>query len=347
MAGSVSTNRKHYAMTGTRRVAVMAILLLTWLARPLDASVTGVCSNCHVMHASQTGVGSTPRDGLLKNTCLGCHTGTNNGSGTPYVLTSGATTLANALAGGNFKFAGDSVNFGHNPLDLGVAAIVSPPGWNSSGFAANGQVGDNATWNSQLTCAGTWGCHGTHDVSGVFGGHHNNSTGQLNSATTVGNSFRLLYKIKGYEDDDWQYETTTDKNIYYGVARGSDTTTDTQTISYLCAECHGIFHSGAAKEGVADSSFASPWIRHPVDLTMPLTGEYASYNTYRTDAPVASSAVPATSTINVGAASGRIVFCLSCHQAHATPYYAMLRWDYRGSGSTWTNGCSYCHTVKN
>lgn len=317
----------------------MLILLVPCSSR---ASFDVVCATCHVMHASQAGVDLTPRAGLLNNSCLGCHTGTNNGSGTPYVLTAGATTLDNALAGGNFKFAADNPHYGHNPLELGVASIVSPPGWKESGFAAHGQVGDTPTWTSQLTCDGTWGCHGTHDASGVFGSHHHNKGGQLATATTVGNSYRLLYQIRGSEDDDWQFETANDRNIYYGVARGTDTPPDTATMSYLCAECHGLFHSGAGDEGVAEVGFASPWIRHPVDIVMPLTGEYAAYDTYRTDAPLASS----TGATDVGVASGRIVMCLSCHQAHATPNYAILRWDYRGTGSSWTNGCGYCHTAK-
>lgn len=323
------------------------ILIILMAPATTQASFTVVCATCHVMHASQAGVDLTPRAALLNDSCLGCHTGANNGLNyIPYVSTVGATTLANSLAGGNFKFAGDNAHFGHNPVGVGGAAIVSPPGWNDSGFAANGQVGTTPTWTSQLTCDGTWGCHGTHDQSGVFGSHHHNSGGQLNNPTTVATSYRLLNQIKGYEDDDWQFETAVDTNIYYGVARGTDTTTDTSTLSYLCAECHGLFHSGVGAEGVADALFASPWIRHPVDISMPLTGEFAGYNAYRADAPVASDTVPATSTINVGGAGGRIVMCLSCHQAHATPNYAILRWDYRGAGSTWTNGCSYCHTEK-
>jgi cytochrome c553 len=263
------------------------------------------------------------------------------------VLIAGKTDLTNALAGGNFKFSGDNTNYGHNPLELGVSSIVSPPGWKSSGFDANGQVGTVATWTSQLTCDGTWGCHGLHDATGVLGSHHYNSTGQLNTATTVGNSFRMLYKIKGYEDSDLQYTSSaTDHNVYYGEVRSSDSTADTQTMSYFCAECHGIFHSGSGSEGISNVSFTSPWIRHPVDISMPTTGEYVPYNAYRTDAPLASSSVPASSSSNAYSPN-RIVMCLTCHQAHATPNYAILRWNYRGTSGTWINGCAYCHTYKN
>jgi predicted CXXCH cytochrome family protein len=39
--------------------------------------------------------------------------------------------------------------------------------------------------------------------------------------------------------------------------------------------------------------------------------------------------------------------CLSCHGAHATDYYKILRWDYRSSVlSTAISGCIVCHTSK-
>lgn len=348
-------------MVNKTLILVAAVLSLLW-PQMAGASVTGVCSSCHVMHYSQAGtvpsklfaLGAGPQDHLLNDTCLGCHTGANSAGGkTPFVLTTGKTDLSGALAGGNFLFSGSDIHYGHNPVELGVASIVSPPGWVESGFAVNGQVGDDANWISQLTCAGVWGCHGAHTASGVLGSHHNNPTGKLDTASTSGNSYRFLYKIKGFEDSDWQYtKSATDHNVYSGMNRTSDTPESTTTISYLCAECHGIFHSGAVNQGIASAGatfFTDPWIRHPVDISMPLTGEYATYNTtntYSTDAPLASTSVPAASSSSVAAAGERIVMCLSCHQAHATPYYAMLRWDYRGSGAGWTNGCAICHTSK-
>lgn len=346
-------------MVNASVIGVVAVLSF-FLPQVALASVTGVCAGCHVMHYSQVGMvpsqllaqGVGPQDHLLNNTCLGCHTGTNSGGSTPFVLTTGKTDLSGALAGGNFLFSGLDVHYGHNPIELGVASIVTPPGWEPSGFPVGGSsVGDgSATWTTnQLTCAGVWGCHGVHNANGVLGSHHNNPTGQLNTADSSGNSYRFLYEIKGFEDSDWEYtKSATDHNVYFGQSRSSDTPESTTTISYFCAECHGIFHSGPANEGVASAGttfFVDPWIRHPVDISMPLTGEYAAYNAYNTDAPVASTSVPVASGNSV-AAGDRIVMCLSCHQAHATPYYAMLRWDYRGSGAGWTNGCAICHTSK-
>jgi len=343
---------------------VISLILILFLPAPLMASVSGPCADCHVMHASQAGISQTARDALLNNTCLGCHTGTNNGTNTtPYVYTSGVSDLTNSLAGGNFKFAAiDDERDGHNPIELGAVDSTltgNPPGWASSGFAVNGQVGGGSpSWaTNDLSCAGTYGCHGTHDTTGVFGTHHHHpATGAMTTADTVGNSYRFLYGIKGYEDPDYEYQATSangQHNVYYGAARSgseatADTPTNTHTISYLCAECHGVFHSGAnSNQGISDNGdifFSNPWIRHPVDISMPLTGAYASYS-YNVSAPVASDDV-SNNSVNVSLAGDRIVMCLSCHRAHASPYYAGMRWNYRGSAGSWVNGCATCHTDK-
>jgi hypothetical protein len=42
-----------------------------------------------------------------------------------------------------------------------------------------------------------------------------------------------------------------------------------------------------------------------------------------------------------------IIMCLSCHRAHGSPYFKMLRWDYKGwPAGGGTNGCNVCHTSK-
>jgi hypothetical protein len=345
--------------------------IITW---PMATwAAMGVCANCHVMHASQQGAttpASGPQDFLMRDTCVGCHTGTNSTNGSapaiPFVYTAAAADLSTSLAGGNFKFSdlGDD-RYGHNPKELsgGVdATLSSPPGW-KSGFNANGQVGTivNTVEATKLSCAGTYGCHGTHDANGVNGSHHANATGALTTANTVANSYRFLYGIKGYEAVDYEYQpaaTDGDHNVYLGKARsGAEATADvvtagTDTISYLCAECHGIFHSGSASnEGISDTGdtfFTNPWIRHPVDVDMPLTGEFAGYNAYVPGVPVASTSV-ADSTITVGNANDRIVMCLSCHRAHASPYNAALRWnpaDVNAGNGASTTGCFACHTTK-
>lgn len=358
------------------------------------AAVTGQCALCHTMHNSQNGAtwpGNTtnPNLALIGNGagCVGCHTGTNTSNiGTssqpiPYIMSSSAPTYgdtgteasANTLAGGSFYWVastgGAADAKGHNVVGIAGqdgAIGLTPPGWSPS-FNANGTVAGGAgTWSSQLTCAGTTGCHGDHsktdDFSAVSGSHHEKDS--TIDGTTVGKSYRFLKGILGKEDSKWEFPATlsaTAHNQYKGEARtgGGAPPTTTSTISYLCAECHGKFHSGTSPEGIANSTaWGSPWIRHPTDFDMNAvkTKEYGGYNgsgnPYSVVAPVASTDVSAVKSAVLSAAGDAIVTCISCHRAHGTPYNDLLRWDYglmvaNGGAGLTNKGCFVCHTTKN
>ncbi len=121
----------------------------------------------------------------------------------------------------------------------------------------------------------------------------------------------------------------------------------TGTISQKCIGCHSHFHS--------ETSADSTWIRHPVEVAIPNSGEFADFTTYDPLVPVARPNVSATdagfSSINHGS---DLVSCISCHRAHGSPYPAMMRWGYRDwpgidshTGEAAFNGCAVCHTSKN
>lgn len=144
------------------------------------------------------------------------------------------------------------------------------------------------------------------------------------------------------EIDDWNWaENATDHNEYYGVSENLNYTYK-DTISYLCAQCHGDFHSVI---GTASTS----WLRHPTDAVLPNSGEYAAYTTYSVEAPVARPTVYTAASGDV-LPDTDIVNCLSCHRAHGSPEPDLLRWNYdtmiAGNGSADT-GCFTCHTTKN
>jgi hypothetical protein len=361
---------------------------MLFLPAAVTAQVSGPCSDCHTMHNSQDGTpmatiydeatgtvipDATPNEVLLLGDCIACHTGTNDGiNTTPYINTIGGaanygtnndgTTGANTLAGGNFYWvttAGDDT-YGHNVdglagLDGNFGDPLMPPG-------------GTAALTSQLTCAGTTGCHGDRTVTGDFGAisgaHHGNVSGLVTTANTVGNSYRFLLGVHGNEDGDREYQATAAAhNQYKGADRTNDTVDDTTTISSLCAQCHNDFHNGSGEVGGSNpggtagaaAAFASPWVRHPTDFDMGNTAvgsEYRSYgggtNAYVPAAPVASSDVSAILT-NVTFTDDTIVNCISCHRAHATPYADILRWDYStiNAGGGASHGCFECHTTKN
>lgn len=368
---------------------VAAVGLMGLLPGTSAAKVTGQCAQCHTMHNSQNNSPmadqSTPYRALTKWDCVGCHTGTNDGTNNiPYVMQTseptytGAGTTGNTLAGGNFYWVastgGATDADGHNVVGIASqdsAIGITPPGWDPT-FDANSTVALGASsWASQLTCAGTYGCHGNHgngtdvldDFGGVSGAHHGDD-GTVDGSS-VAKSYRFLLGIRGIEDSDAEYQpNASEHNQYMGIDKTDDSQptagSAVQTISYLCAECHGVFHSGDGNDGADDSTLGSPWLRHPTDYDMGnvTSKEYGNYNggsssgaTYSVIAPVASDLDSVTSVQSTvfDDADDAIVTCISCHRAHGTPNADLLRWDYSTCDAGTDNsscGCFVCHTTK-
>jgi len=347
-------------------------------AMPSEAKVTGACSDCHTMHNSQRGQAmardysstdaglvedASPNPALLISSCIGCHfdsgTTTIIANNTPVVLNA-QDPGSSALAGGNFYYSsagpGGAYDKGHNVKNISPqesSPMDAPPGFKAGVELPNGGTGP-ASWASQLTCAGTYGCHGNRgiadEVKSVFGAHHQNvDIDSSSDAYKVYNSYRFLYGIRGAEDIDWE---KTASGIDHNGYQGDSLYGSTNTISYLCSECHGNYHANTNLGGSGSVGDSTPWLRHPADFAFNgvrgnnyAGSEYASYTTYNVIAPVAESS-PTTSDSVVN--SGSIVMCLSCHRAHASPYFKMLRWDYKaGSLGTALSGCMVCHTSKN
>ncbi|WP_161947603.1 cytochrome c3 family protein [Malonomonas rubra] len=342
-------------------------------------AVTGACVNCHTMHNSQDNAvmtfnSSATAGGMLLRgaSCGGCHAdataNTALGGAIPQVNVSVA---ANVLPGGSFYWvAGNGTEDdpkGHNVSDLGIDAdvtLTTPPGWTTTtaGNANTGTLGTDWATN-QLTCAGTYGCHGDHDYADKFdalqGAHHTNAgndgTAVGGSTASVGESYRFLKTIQGIEMDSsstW-VETNSNHNVYYGAVGDTDNT----TISELCAQCHGNFHlrdGEGADDGISAGGTASPWLRHPTDIDMKgLGGEYALY-VYDVEAPIGVNTLTGMDeTAAVGDYTEQIVTCLSCHRAHGSNNDDLLRWDYttnmtvgQAGASLVNTGCFRCHTAK-
>lgn len=352
-------------------LTLIFLIFLVSLPEKLLAISSQLCSNCHTMHASYfegpTHKVISPKNILLKVDCIGCHSGTTgsiNSFGAPIVYHNtnpSGTGPGKTLAGGDFYWVaqGNYTN-GHNVVEIIASGAVTPPGWDptaTSGLAYGSVAGGSSSWSKQLSCAGTYGCHGYHNnndsLLALKGSHHKNYNGSSTKADSttigqhpVGGAYRFLAGIYGLEAGDWEWNaTSTNHNEYYGV-NVNNNYSNKNTISYLCAQCHGKFHSQ-----IDDGTAGSPWLRHPVDIVLPNSGDYASYTTYNLSAPVARGAVPATSssTVQPGNAgtTGAIVMCLSCHRAHGSENAYILRWNYQGwPANGQTIGCSVCHTSK-
>ncbi len=340
-------------VTGWNNVRLFLVLLLLFFVPTLvQAKVPDdiTCSTCHTMHNSQGGLSmnATTTWALLISNCITCHTGTDGTSATndatagPAVMHSSfapgnSSGSDNMLAGGSFYWVadagGNTDNTGHNIIGLSgedAGLGKTPPG-------------NGAPLSSQLTCAGSNGCHGNpsvqNEVTAIKGGHHADDS--TLDGSTIGKSYRFLSSIIGTEDTNWEYTyASNDHNQYKAGTTYNSTATD--TITYLCARCHGIFHGSGVGSG------SSPWLRHPTDIDLPSSGEYVNYVTYEVFVPVASSTGLTLVTNTVQTANNGIVTCISCHRAHGSPYDSLMRWDYRGwPGSTDPiYGCGVCHSSK-
>ena len=338
--------------------ALIGLGMTCMLPNTAMARVSGICSDCHTMHNSQNGVMDYTKGGtqltqnysvLLKGDCIGCHTGDNvSGGNIPFVMAKNAPTYApgegsnNTLAGGNFWWvatAGTAVDSkGHNVANL--AAVDGAPGIGKT------PPGSLAAWTTQLTCAGTNGCHGDRTVadqfSSIAGGHHGNDS--IIDGSTPVKSFRFLKGVLGSEDDDWEFEAAVDHNWYKGAARTNDTENVTSTISSLCGQCHDKFHNGANE--VDGGSWGGPWVRHPTDFDFSgIGGEYAAF-----DEGANYATVPVGHVTPATGQTDKIVLCISCHRAHGSPNADLLRWSYSTmdahNGTTGNVGCFACHTTK-
>jgi len=315
------------------------------------------CSVCHTMHNSQDGdcvamalesdfsgwtENTSANPSLLVYSCIGCHANIDNADtivdNVPLVFNvsepTGSTTATTPLAGGNFHYILGSDAKGHNVADIkgeDGALGRTPPG--------------GSLMSSQLRCSGQYGCHGDRSESGQLDAmkktHHTDDSGGITGAS-VGLSYRFLDGMLGKEDADWEQDNV---NTSHNEYKGSTDFTTESTMSWLCARCHGNFHSDAG------TGTSNPWLRHLTDAVLKGSGEYAGYTTYNLTAPVARPD-PNTATANIVTPGTDIIMCLSCHRTHASPYSKMMRWDYRGEGTGATledtlTGCVVCHTSKN
>jgi len=337
-----------------------------------DARVRGRCKDCHAMHNSREGSVVTraglsgPFSSMTIGGCMGCHG--QNPNGTQNIIVQGNMRIPQVihyfedgdLAGGNYIYVAEGHNpvysRGHNVEGISLqenSPMNVPPGF-VGGVNIPGGTGP-LSWSSQrqLTCAGTWGCHGNRTIEDPFAAMsraHHEDDGEIDGST-VGRSYRFLYGILGKEHRNWEYLASVgDHNGY----KGDYTHSSMNTISYLCGECHAKFHPNANLGGVDEVGHAydSVWRRHPSDISFGgvhngyLDSEYGNYVQYSLESPVAyQNPTGRESKVDMDS----IIMCLSCHRAHASPYPDMLRWDYSqvsARDNKSGKGCLVCHTKK-
>jgi len=342
-----------------RGMLVLLVLLLS-AAQSVCAAVTGDCVNCHTMHNSQDGsavVTGGPSENLTNFDCIGCHSSsgsaTINTVGTSRVpIVYNHTAPSSPLAGGNFYWVvenGD--NYGHN-----VFGIVGQD--QSLSVAPGAEPGIEYQSDCSVCHAalekGCKSCHWPRHHAAGDGGIADQSDGWyrfLGSAMDAAvnpDDVDGAPGVIGVENADWeQTPSSTAHNVYKGTATvygdGESYYPKDNSIGSFCGGCHEKFHNSA----VAGPSLA--WIRHPSDVVLPNSGEYADYTTYNPLVPVAKQTLDGSVSSTV-TPDDDVVTCLSCHRAHGSPYPDMLRWDYQNDcvsgGDSATCGCLVCHTAK-
>lgn len=335
--------------------------------QPQELLLRGGCVGCHAQNSGQKIV-------------------TINGTQYPQVMHTDAT---GDLAAGNFAYitgakgSGALDSKGHNVRDLVAkdSRLDYPPGAKDASHQAY-------LTSSKLTCAGNIGCHGYRlpevmDNEGIWWGtgmtairytHHSNVEGLISGIPNdTYDSYRFLDGVNGLENPDpaapWQNLSSASHNEYLGVSNPGAYTSggwgdscahchawddnirpSNRTISGFCATCHPNFHSLSTDSSPGISSnTTSPFLRHPTDIVIKDSDEYASYTTYDVKAPVGRQNLPAFPSGEVTPGSDTVT-CLSCHMAHASNYPAMLRWDYVNDCVAGTQnsdcGCFICHSTK-
>ena len=375
----IKTSKKYHGHVAMRSVILSLIisfvLFLPCISNNSYARVTGLCSDCHTMHNSQGGnwddVQPTwedggPRSALICDTCVGCHTGTNDGSDTAplYVYTPGLNKDefgAKTLAGGNFCWVDQDDQNGHNIFpENGDEVLKDGAPGNIEGvfvtcFTNSCHKNLNLPFSgSSSELDGNYSCKSCH----LYPKHHadDTSTKLVNSKEQgwyrfLSGGHNVEQGVEGIEHENWNYgATSSSHNEYLGnVSNGGYGFDLGNTTTAFCTGCHGLFHADQIDDGEEDTNL---WIRHPSDWIIPNSGEYeaAFGGIYDPNVPIArpnfNGWTKSSSSVTPGT---DMVMCLSCHVAHGSPYPDMLRWDYDDmiAGGEETGGCFKCHTEKN
>lgn len=304
------------------------------------AGVTGVCSNCHTMHASQNGQASTAQNTLLKAgaDCVACHAiaGVENGTNGRGTDTIKAPQVdGTGLAGTYVNNAGFFDNAADDNTHHNVVGIGSASGHGDSNMInAGATVAPGGTFSLGTLAAPVLACNSCHGGSGA---HHG----------TTPSSYRILTNNAGGAAINIATSAQTD----FGAAAGpadegtrSEVAYDATNANLFCAGCHGGFHGNANQQGAAP---AGTWIRHPTDVSM--AAERAAGTAPSIVA--GKNATNDTDAVVIGSvgATNDVVMCLSCHLPHGGKYADLLAFPYDAThnaagDATASPGCETCHS---
>ena len=301
------------------------------------------CSDCHVMHYSETHTytgaatpdpllaSGGPFPKLLKNSssqlCLACHDGKTDA---PDVL--GSNTGTYVQAAGQLNVNGD----GNEGTGHTISSTAAPPG---------------GSWtNPGLQCTH---CHDKHgngyyrnllpNPGAATGKTVTYMTGSAYTGTAAIQQLASSPMATHYAASNILYRQTQIANSDFGL-------------SEWCGGCHGDYHGGGGAFNIGGSptgdTGASPWLRHPTrDVTMAegVTNRHADsthwFSSLLSRIPVVS---PSGTIPGTASSSDNEVFCGSCHKAHGSPNRKGLIFDNETTaatedGTALNQTCQQCH----
>lgn len=335
------------AVRPLRWFAILLSIVVADTAAAGDFHFSGslMCSDCHVIHYSETHLltGAPGPDPILApggpfsyllkasqaQLCLACHDGRVD---VPDVR--GAHAGGHQRAAGQLNVQGDGAGVEATGHTIGSSA--APPG---------------GSWtNPGLRCQH---CHATHgtayyrnllDNPGTASGKFvTYMTGAVYSGNAAVQQLAGAPLATRYATSNILYRRTVVGNTDFGLAE-------------WCSGCHGDFHGagGAPNMGgsAAGDTGPTPWLRHPTrDVTMAegVANRHVSatywFSALASRVPVVSptGTIPGLSTT-----SDNEVFCGSCHKAHGSTRPKGLIFDDPTTpaledGGSLTQTCQQCH----
>jgi hypothetical protein len=323
-------------------VALVLIVPVAALAGDYHKGTTLNCSECHVMHASQshgynangTGIfttvdGSAPYEYLLRNKvnelCLTCH---DNQTFAPDVLEGNG-----GVAGTEGRLAG-ALN------ENNVAPYLDATGHT----LGSTDVAPGGTWHNAngLECTD---CHSPH---GRTSGTNTNPYRNLGNDKTGTYTAYLTYAVGTNDITKDVFERSASGSDHYDLTNVdyNEPNATGSAMGNFCQSCHTNFHGNASSANMNDGT---TWLRHP-------TAEVnASISTFggRLYRPKIMSPTGNWGTQGASFTTGPADLtpsCFSCHAAHGNTNAFAFKYNNgsspigeNGNGGTYRETCRSCH----
>lgn len=321
------------------------------------------CNKCHTMHYSENGgdpimpitsgeldlTEGGPNKHLLyyesiTDLCLACHSGPTGAvvdSETAWSVW-GRTTPGDT-PGGDFDNSTGAVGAtgkGHNPYYTGTdieSEVIDPDEVTGKELTP---PGNSSQALAKWTCTS---CHSPHGGENECVPYRNLRKMVNRGDGTATYDVDVSGTIGSGNGDEAALSTAYGSSNHNVYRNGAETSQATKFGAW-CGACHGTFHGDETNTDIQDTD--GDWIRHPTaydigGIGSPMAGNYGA--AYDPDVPLVAGPGDSWTTGSGNTVDGNEdVFCLSCHQTHATANANIMRWT-SDEGPGDNARCNKCH----